>query len=272
MNALLVQADLSGAALPSLLLFLPPCESLEHPIVVVLASVLFVTWAHWLYRSLKLILLRFLHHPHSCHLHCCSFLIVWARRSIALPRANQPLIDLLVSFEDTLIVRATVISTQCALLSNHKVDLCHYGSVPPRVLPCRRRWLRLQLRWRWPVHLRGIARIVGILSWSLTPSSLLELNLDCRILLRDWQATRASLEGELEDSLGLLLLLVLCLLLATGAISSRIRVIVGWRAIKVLTIDVVRVSSVLLQKVIFFNHLNVSWLWSIKNRWWRVVS
>ena len=112
------------------LLFLPPSEGLEHPIVIVFTAILFIARAHRLYRSLKLILFSFLDFSEGS---CLRLVVVRPRRGVALSRAHQPLIYFLVSFKYALIIWSSIIRPQGSFLSNHEIYLCHNRAVPSRV-------------------------------------------------------------------------------------------------------------------------------------------
>ena len=151
MIAMIVFIKLRSALIRSVPLFILTAlfaagERLKHPIIIVLAAILLVTRQPRLHRSLKLVLFDFgltlislLNHQTRCLL----FIVVWSGSRIAFSRAHQPLINLLVSFEDTLVIWSSIIGTQCALLGYHKVDLGNDRAVSSWVFPGRGGRLRL---------------------------------------------------------------------------------------------------------------------------------
>ena len=125
-------------------------KRLEHPILIIFASILLITGQPWLHRPLKLDLLDFslawdpfLSHPRRGHL---VLVIVGAGRRIALPGAHQPLVDLLIPLKDALVFGAPVVRTEGPLLGDHEVNLGDYWTIPARVLPGGGGRLSLQLR------------------------------------------------------------------------------------------------------------------------------
>ncbi len=260
--------------------FLCPCERLEHPIVFVILTAIFLIWrgdvvGHyaWLHWSLKFVLFRLglrlltrVSFVHSLWRSDNLFALVIVRTCcrIAFPRPHQPFINFFIAFKYAFIVRSTIICAQSSFLSNNKIYLCDNRPIPSWVFSSRRRRLGLELR--LSIHCYSSSRALSPDPWNHigTLGSLFKFNLNCSLLFRNRQTAGSSLKRELKHTTTSSLTigtLVVCL-----AVSRCILVlVVTWGIL--LCINV----GILFLDVIFFYHLDVCWLWWIENRRRRIV-
>ena len=261
--------------------FFSSCKRLEHPIVFIIFTSVFLIWRRnivsynsRLDRPFEFVLFSFslrlltrisLMYSLRRSYDLFTLIIVWPCSCVTLSRTHQPFIYFFITLKYTFIIWSTIVRSQSTFLSNYKIYFCHNWSVPARIFSRWRWWLWLKLR--LPINCdSSCSRALSANPWNNISclSSLFKFNLNCSLLFRNRQTTSSSLKWKLKYSS--ISLSIYSLVISLAVSSCILVLVVAWSILLSIYI------SVLFLDVIFFDHLYISWFWWIENWRWRIIS